>query len=519
MDKDLTVAIFVPTTDEQGNRRASNQGEIGTGYPVGPDLILTARHVVDPDHRDDQFPLQVRWHCDYNRDVPRAGWRELPSDALLWRGSGELDAALLRCPWPEKVRDRRWGYLVDRLPGDDANWNSRGYPRATRYEDAREPADFGGTTHSAGKDDPSFAIIETAEPDTATGWEGVSGMPVFVDGGILGIVKSVPPRFKAQRLDAIPAHRLLKDPDFCRHVGYDAGKELLESYRALILKELKKSDTACRELARKLGMGCEECECREKLTKRILEDTPLEELFHLALQVQDELNEQQQPEAAQVVARLVRSVMPALMDHQLVNLARNSRGDPENCIIFLPAYLHTMAEILMAGVDRRRAKFRAMKAGEDWPHGEYLLPQMPEPGRNAGGSQTLRDWDTEFIDRFEVDDTGGFEKIFHQYMQHRFVGSDVRRDRRTVPPEKLRAYIRNKLRIESERRQATYYYVVTLPDELRTRGLWLSLIKALKKEYPHVVFLELSSNADLLLEEQQRYELLLVLLTPPGAPA
>lgn len=65
MDKSLLIAVFVPTTDEAGKDFKGKRGELATGYPVGKDLILTARHVLDPDpphYRDVCYPVKVRWH-------------------------------------------------------------------------------------------------------------------------------------------------------------------------------------------------------------------------------------------------------------------------------------------------------------------------------------------------------------------------------------------------------------------------------------------------------------------------
>ena len=56
MHKDLIVAIFAPTTGV-----GKMPGCVGTGYPITDDLILTARHVVEPANRNRQEPIRVRW--------------------------------------------------------------------------------------------------------------------------------------------------------------------------------------------------------------------------------------------------------------------------------------------------------------------------------------------------------------------------------------------------------------------------------------------------------------------------
>ena len=56
MDKNLLVEIFVPTQGSGGKR-----GEFASGYPVAPDLILTARHALNPPDRDLDHPIEMRW--------------------------------------------------------------------------------------------------------------------------------------------------------------------------------------------------------------------------------------------------------------------------------------------------------------------------------------------------------------------------------------------------------------------------------------------------------------------------
>ena len=69
MDRSLLVRIFVPT-------REKGVGNTGTGYPVGRDLVLTARHVVEPPDRDPKSPIQILWY-DYPNAGPDDGWYRL----------------------------------------------------------------------------------------------------------------------------------------------------------------------------------------------------------------------------------------------------------------------------------------------------------------------------------------------------------------------------------------------------------------------------------------------------------
>jgi hypothetical protein len=96
VNRALLVRLFVPTESDK-------IGITGTAYPVGKDLILTAWHVVEPPDRDARIPISALWYS-YPAVGPDNGWYPLAQDCVVWRGKGDLDAALLQCPRPPEVR-------------------------------------------------------------------------------------------------------------------------------------------------------------------------------------------------------------------------------------------------------------------------------------------------------------------------------------------------------------------------------------------------------------------------------
>lgn len=204
MDKSLLIAVFVPTTNEGGEDFKGEIGERATGYPVGKDLILTARHVLHPkppNRRDSRYPVAIRWHCFRSGDD--ADWIDISDDDIVWESQGELDAALIRCPRrpPDAVG---WGIVSHERPRDGTQWISEGFPRAAKYENRRNPSSFIGKTCSKAPNEPYFELTVDAAPEDEEGWKGVSGMPVFVDHKILGVVRSVPPNFSAKKTACDP---------------------------------------------------------------------------------------------------------------------------------------------------------------------------------------------------------------------------------------------------------------------------------------------------------------------------
>jgi hypothetical protein len=83
MDKNWLVQIFVPTTDPEG------KGSVGTGYPVARERILTARHVVFHENRDDSKPIEARW---YHLDESQREWRTVSK--IIWDSKKEEVAVI-----------------------------------------------------------------------------------------------------------------------------------------------------------------------------------------------------------------------------------------------------------------------------------------------------------------------------------------------------------------------------------------------------------------------------------------
>nr|MDU9044628.1 hypothetical protein [Candidatus Electrothrix aestuarii] len=200
----MIVTIFVPST-AQGKR-----GKIGTGYPVAGNLILTSRHVMD----EGSGEIQVRWHYFTDEDAPDNGWIPLTADDIVWKGEKELDAVLLRCPRPKKAQWEGWGKIINTEPNQHDKWHSLGFSRATQYNNLREPDNVSGTIESmAGRAD-HFELTVNCPPEELEMWQGVSGMPVFVDKEILGVVRYVPDNFKSSKLYAVPSWKMFENEKF-----------------------------------------------------------------------------------------------------------------------------------------------------------------------------------------------------------------------------------------------------------------------------------------------------------------
>lgn len=506
MHKDLIVAIFVPTTGE-----GEMPGRVGTGYPVAEDLILTSRHVIEPKNRDRQKPIRVRWFYDKPASGELPEWTPLNDhqngDVRVWTGTGDLDAALIRCRRPESLRKFPLDRPSERKPTEGERWQSAGFARANKRDDVREPGQFGGTLRSMAEGASYFEVIEDAKPIAEEQWKGVSGMPVFARSELLGVVKHVPPNYDHKKLEAVPAWRLLQDEGFRKALGLDEQRERLERARKLLRRLLERSDAVTGDLAAELGLPCGDIpKCREQLVERLLvEKLPLERLFELALSVRDKRRGKKDKVGAQVAQELMLTILPAIHDAAVVSDVRRRKSDSSVCPLALPTKLRTLAEIIMAAADRRAAWLRPPATRLVFPEGEACLPEPPESGRDADGKQFARDWRAHLLETFDTD-LERFKGAFQDYLKERFIPGDLRSPGAGISEKELLDTVAAQLRQEAGAQDGglTYYFIARMPENPEARRKREDILAELKRTFPHIAFLRLA-GAEPLNVEWERY--------------
>ncbi len=281
MDKDCFVRIEVPSVDDGGRNRKEPGGITGTGYPVGKNLILTTRHVVRPEkNRDKRFAIRIRWYSFGTWGAKSDGVVELDKDDgknIVWESDEETDIALIHCPQtPESITP---GRFLNRRPTDGDRFDSIGFPRATHFEQGPAQNSFRGEIRVP--KEPWFEICDSHAPKSAEDWKGASGMPIFVEGGIVGVFSlSLEDISKGQ---AIPIQPLLEgNPDFRKWIGYDdqletEWREYRETVSRDVAEYLERSSGVCDALLRRVHCpaackpGMSEREARELLSGALLE--------------------------------------------------------------------------------------------------------------------------------------------------------------------------------------------------------------------------------------------------------
>ena len=475
MNKDLIVTIFVPTKQGSGS---NSEGKIGTGYPVAEDLILTSRHTVRPEQGTGE--IQLRWHYCADRDAPDKGWIMLSVDNIVWEGKGELDAALIHCPRPEKALGKGWGMIADKKPPFAKSWQSQGFPAATRYENVRNPDDVSGTTESMADQADYFVLNVTSQPEEVEMWKGASGMPVFVRDEILGVVRSVPGNFNGKKLYAVPTWKMLQDDAFRERLGLDRRKE----YEKQLEKDIKEllctpeGEAAVKALAKQLGIEWTFLGDTGETVAHKLLNIWVESFVNAVDSAHRELLAGNDTSSVSILNEIVHKVLPFLFTPHCVEGVRRCKTDVTVGLVALPAYSRTVAEIIMAGVDRRDICYRPLSHDEDWlsMEGAASLPQLPEAGRDHSGKQSEQDFRTQLYDTFEADATNDFLALFKGYMRLRFV---VGKDRERVLRHKeeiIDRYIGIKLKRDAEKNNLTYYFLINTSDEVDKKHLSKKLL-------------------------------------------
>ncbi len=462
MNKDLLVEIFVST---QGD-----EGLIATGYPVAKNRILTAGHVLDNATQATQ--IQVRW---YNQEGPVRQWRKI--NEIVWRGGGDLDAALLDCTFPEGIY--AGGTLSARRPRDDMRWTSEGFLRAGKIDDQRNPIGLQGRVYSKGSRSPWFELGVDDFPAKPEGFKGASGSPVFVNRSIIGIIQSCPENFAGHRLHATPVWRLLENADFRSEVHRDT------LYLGRVLKDIQKLIGASREITEALGDKLdidEEGTHQEWIEEiaRTLVNLPCSEVISIMDKLHESYCEQRSPDNTEICLKLVNRILPVMYDLKTVAEALDRIQQGEVMLVDLPIVNDTCAEIIMAGVDEHRpTEFNPAAGDLEFPSGKFKLPDAPETGLDPQGKGFQRAWEDFIIEKYNspVD-----WKLFH---------SDQKLARQTVI-----AKAAEELAYRAEYLKKTHYYVFHCPIGKDRLGSWLAALENIKRTFSALVFINLCNESE-----------------------
>lgn len=511
MNKSLLIMICTPTTD--------GFAEIASGYPVGRGLVLTARHVLFPKDRDSTQPIRVRWH--YHGHKEAAEWFSLNEDDLILPADDTMDVALLRLP-DHDWRPERYGFLSEERPQSDMAWESEGFPHVARRKEEPKPASFGGKVYSKAKEETHFEMEETAHPDREAGWKGVSGMPVFVRGKILGIVKSIPEGFKAKRLHAVPAWQILQDKKVREALGFDERQARLDRYRSLLHSLVSKHPDSFKPIASSLSTlkACSTTASVDQIIEGLLAAS-MDEVIDVFWKAYDKAHQENKSEQAEILSRGVRVLLPALYDFDVLDGVKKQISDTEldglqkqisdgeepsqrAGLVAIPAHLGTVAEIIMAGLDKREARFRPRENAEtDYPVGEFSLPLAPEGGIDSSGSQAARDLQQHLAAKFTPGQEKQFRKDVDGYLIGRFYKPE--KGQRDLSDDQKMTLVADYLADERKDNQPTFYFLFRLPKGEEEHARMRSMVEGIARDYSAIKCLSMNDTFEIIRAEHKRF--------------
>ncbi|WP_162801383.1 hypothetical protein [Azospirillum brasilense] len=457
MDNNLLIEIYV------GFPAGTEQGRIGTGYPIGDGLILTARHLFMSSKAAPE-DVSVRWH--YQKDNVAGKWQEA---TILWSGTDELDVAVLSCSFPELLK-KRYKPLSKIRHQSIQKWNSQGFADVgAKHDNTREAVNLSGDAYTSADSENVFELGVKYAPSISDGWRGTSGSPVFVGDMIIGVVVTCPENFNQSRLKATPTWKLFQDESFCKLFEDSSEGSQREKALKLITKFLNNFPILYEFVKEQRGISpLSARHMAQDMLDRGLEGF-LNVLFILSDQVEDRIEgDQEKKNSFTALCDLVFSTAPLLIDSSVTEpLIYQKRG----VFVREPGAIgsRTMGEIAMARIDERKTKFSGADAKIQ--RGEYELPDPPD--------NHLESWRKDFESAF---DDHLIKEIASDYKNI----NDI---------EEARRIVSKSLTSASNKRRTRYYCIESSIME-SSRSIE-SALQSIKAKYPDLILIFLHKDMEI----------------------
>ncbi len=217
VDTARVIELYTPAVEDVG-------GQVGSGYRVGPEVVLTAAHVVaglSAWQAGEPVPADV--------GTPGVCWarplreREWVPAVVAWRDE-DKDVAVLRLapaapPLPAGSPPPGWGRVDGQEP---VAVSAVGFPWAQEKPDRVRDTEqlIGFIAPAAMAKAGQWAVtVETAAPAARAGaspWAGMSGAALFAGPFLVGVVVAQPAHFGTDRVAVVPVAALLADADLAR---------------------------------------------------------------------------------------------------------------------------------------------------------------------------------------------------------------------------------------------------------------------------------------------------------------
>ncbi|MDD5395261.1 MAG: trypsin-like peptidase domain-containing protein [Thiothrix sp.] len=490
MDTTLIAKILPTKQAKYGGKRT-----VGTGYPIGKNLVLTARHVVVFPERDETKPITVEW--------PDLGHKD-ENAKIVFDGGVDCDVAILECQIPPQAQVSPL-LLARQPPVAHVTWESFGYPAIGKDEDGgdvRKKISALGKFHAP--DSASHEISLTSESDALekAGWRGISGAPVF-HGRVLYAVITSTPTNRAACFNAVSIPWLLADksrPNFRERVGIDGVEQHFDSS----IKHLQDHRDVKASLYFQIRLIDNHVIDSPENIIRYLVRLTIPQLLGV---VRDAQKASASLSVRQELGNLVRLLLPSLYGFDCITTIRVAKGNASVGILEIPYATEISADILMAGVDQRPANFSVNNRKQSMP-GAYRLSLPPETGAETTDQQQ-HDIDDDLYRRIY----GGVDLDAIQIAldEHLYKNIYPRlRPPRTPVPEVKKKLVRAWFEDDATEKRPSYYWLLNLSGNEEDDVRLQQLAQGLKASYPHITLLSLDmdESGDRQIMENRTFNLL-----------
>jgi hypothetical protein len=502
MNPDLVCKIDVRTSKEDT--------WTGTGYPIRPNRIITAAHVIadaapNDEHAAKGDARQIQLSFPHQKETVDG------PVFLEWSGTDHgVDVAVLRCELPAHLQPAH--RLLIQPPHMPIEWFAQGYTRYGRATQQNEKDNYQGTLTKWSIEDSTVPLASQDGPINPENWKGGSGSVAF-DKDTAGIALAVITKYqggtKLDRLVAVPICYLLNDDSikdaFRQAIDFETYQKREEYCRKVIdivASELKALGTELKPIAQSiftlLEDGASGINIDDISNDKLAEQTAvcIVERVHITDDVVGLLVRRMQGmnlTYSRKVARIVDHLLPLNYAPHTSELLRDQVEQKKLGLVGVSSVATlTIAEIIMAGFDQKPAMFVTLDAGDERIRGRAALvpPVGPEDG--------LSDLDSDIVIKQEVKNflldliaskdaaLSGLAQLQSHRTDEVRHGDDLDREI-TGYANKLRGSLRA---VRKHYQERTIYCVLKLPEEPRQRAFREKILHRVQQHVPSLVFVE-----------------------------
>lgn len=487
LELERVAEIHTPTKRPDGASGKGKFGEICTGYLVAPGLVLTCRHGVMPNNREEHYPIKARWR---NADRIKPQILSQTEVEVAWNNES-LDAALLRCKSPVDLPIDNASLYAKMKPTPGQKWNSLGFPNAGQ-EDFSTGAlktfiDLqGDILKSSDQSEHVFLLGCDYSPVEADGWKGASGAPIFqADGVLVGIARKSLHGFGGQQIQASPLWQMFEDEEFRQLLDQTdpASQKRKQEIGKAIAKYLNKLKENRSELYQDLIiLLCNELDgVEDNIVEQLLSSDHsvslkvVENCFRAACR-------DEKDELAKEVGLLACYVLAAT--YRLPQLKGNEGLQHGWLKTVVDAGTGTSygTELYHASSSNSRARFCKERDIYDMHRGELDLGAFPQAGPDADSKFHCRTLDLTIKDRFSSIKKDDFEKDLDSRLAHR---TKIPMSDRGLIDD--REWVRTELEYRKKEYREQYYIRYRKPESDEEEKSLSALIAALPEDYGLIV--------------------------------